>query len=89
MKFLITGGAGFLGSHLCNSLVKEGNHVICLDNFYTGSTENILNLNQKKNFEVIHHDITFPLYLEVDKIYNLACPASPVNYQYDPRTRLF
>jgi len=81
---LVTGGAGFLGSHLCEILVNRGNNVICVDNFYTGSKDNISHLLKENNFELLRHDITFPLYLEVDEIYNLACPASPVNYQYDP-----
>ena len=83
-KILITGGAGFLGSHLCERLLKEGNEVICVDNFFTGSKENIAHLLGNSYFEVIRHDVTFPLYLEVDQIYNLACPASPVYYQHDP-----
>lgn len=83
-KVLITGGAGFLGSHLCERLLKEGNEVICVDNFFTGSKENISHLFGNPFFEVIRHDVTFPLYLEVDQIYNLACPASPVHYQHDP-----
>lgn len=84
MRILVTGGAGFLGSHLCKSLLEEGNEVICLDNFYTGSKNNILELLDNKNFELIRHDVTFPIYLEVDQIFNLACPASPVHYQKDP-----
>ncbi|TYB33907.1 MAG: SDR family oxidoreductase [Flexistipes sinusarabici] len=83
-QILVTGGAGFLGSHLCEKLIKEGNEVICVDNFFTGQKRNIEHLLDYKNFEVIRHDITFPLYLEVDEIYNLACPASPVHYQIDP-----
>jgi UDP-glucuronate decarboxylase len=83
-RILVTGGAGFIGSHLCDLLVYGGNYVICVDNFYTGTHENILHLRNCKNFEVIRHDITFPLYLEVDQIYNMACPASPVHYQHDP-----
>ena len=83
-RILVTGGAGFLGSHLCERLLKEGNEVICVDNFYTGSKENIAHLLGNPYFEVIRHDVTFPLYLEVDHIYNLACPASPVHYQHDP-----
>ena len=83
-RILVTGGAGFLGSHLCESLLREGNYVICVDNFFTGHKSNIGHLNDNKNFELIRHDITFPLYLEVDEIYNLACPASPIHYQYDP-----
>lgn len=83
-KILVTGGAGFIGSHLCERLLKEGNEVICVDNFFTGSKENIKHLLNISYFEVIRHDITFPLYLEVDEIYNLACPASPIHYQFDP-----
>ena len=83
-RILVTGGAGFLGSHLCERLVKEGNEVICLDNYYTGSKNNIFNLMNNENFELLRHDICFPLYVEVDEIYNLACPASPIHYQYDP-----
>jgi UDP-glucuronate decarboxylase len=81
---LVTGGAGFLGSHLCERLVSQGHYVICVDNFYTGSKENVINLLNNKNFELMRHDVTFPLYVEVDEIYNLACPASPVHYQHDP-----
>jgi len=81
---LITGGAGFLGSHLCERLVAEGFEVLCVDNCFTGSRQNIFHLLNKPNFEFIRHDITFPLYLEVDEIYNLACPASPIHYQFDP-----
>ena len=83
-RILVTGGAGFLGSHLCEKLVKEGNEVICLDNYYTGSKNNISHLMSNENFELLRHDICFPLYVEVDEIYNLACPASPIHYQYDP-----
>jgi UDP-glucuronate decarboxylase len=83
-KILITGGAGFLGSHLCEALLNQGNDVICVDNFYTGTKSNIVHLLKNPHFEVIRHDVTFPLYVEVDQIYNLACPASPVHYQYDP-----
>ena len=83
-KILITGGAGFIGSHLCEKLLLEGNEVICVDNYFTGSKSNLKNLINHPKFELIRHDITFPLYLEVDEIYNLACPASPVHYQYDP-----
>jgi len=83
-RILVTGGAGFLGSHLCERLVSEGNEVISLDNYYTGSKNNILHLMSNKNFELLRHDICFPLYVEVDEIYNLACPASPIHYQYDP-----
>lgn len=84
MKILVTGGSGFVGSHLCKRLVDENHDVICVDNFYTGSKKNIESLIGKLNFEVIRHDITFPLYLEVEQIYNLACPASPIHYQRNP-----
>jgi UDP-glucuronate decarboxylase len=83
-RILVTGGAGFLGSHLCAILVEQGNEVICIDNLYTGTKRNIYPLMEKPNFEFIRHDITFPVYLEVDEIYNLACPASPIHYQNDP-----
>lgn len=83
-RILVTGGAGFLGSHLCEKLIDKGNEVICLDNYYTGSKNNISHLIQNENFELLRHDICFPLYVEVDEIYNLACPASPIHYQYDP-----
>lgn len=83
-RILITGGAGFLGSHLCDRLIAEGQEVLCLDNFFTGSKENILHLLGNPHFEYIRHDITNPIYIEVDQIYNLACPASPVHYQYNP-----
>jgi len=83
-KILVTGGAGFLGSHLCERLVLEGHHVLCVDNYFTGSKKNIEHLLDYKNFEVIRQDICFPLYVEVDEIYNLACPASPFYYQWDP-----
>ena len=83
-RVLVTGGAGFLGSHLCDRLVAAGNDVVCVDNFYTGDKRNIAELRDQPNFELIRHDITFPLYVEVDEIYNLACPASPVHYQRDP-----
>ncbi|MFV3074379.1 UDP-glucuronic acid decarboxylase family protein [Niveispirillum fermenti] len=83
-RVLVTGGGGFLGSHLCERLLQEGNSVICVDNFYTGTRDNIFPLQDNPNFEVIRHDVTFPLYLEVDEIYNLACPASPIHYQRDP-----
>ena len=83
-KILVTGGAGFIGSHLCKKLLDEGNDVLCLDNYFTGTKENISNLFKSPYFEVIRHDVCFPLYVEVDEIYNLACPASPIHYQYDP-----
>ena len=83
-RILVTGGAGFLGSHLCESLLRDDSYVICVDNFFTGHKSNIGHLIDDENFELIRHDITFPLYLEVDEIYNLACPASPIHYQYDP-----
>lgn len=83
-KILVTGGAGFLGSHLCERLLKEGNEILCVDNFYTGNKSNILPLMNNPRFELMRHDVTFPLYVEVDEIYNLACPASPVHYQSDP-----
>jgi UDP-glucuronate decarboxylase len=83
-RILITGGAGFLGSHLCERLLNEGNDVICVDNFFTGDKANITHLLGNPYFELLRHDVTFPLYVEVDEIYNLACPASPVHYQFDP-----
>lgn len=83
-RILVTGGAGFLGSHLCERLVEEGHQVICLDNFFTGSKKNIEHLKDNSNFEVLRHDVIFPINIEVDQIYNLACPASPVHYQHDP-----
>ena len=83
-KILVTGGAGFLGSHLCERLLNEGNEVICLDNYFTGNKRNIVHLMGNPYFEVIRHDITSPFYIEVDEIYNLACPASPIHYQYNP-----
>ncbi|MFA5325175.1 MAG: UDP-glucuronic acid decarboxylase family protein [Bacteroidales bacterium] len=82
-RILVTGGAGFIGSHLCEKLVKDGNDVICLDNYFTGSRDNIRHLLDFHNFEVVRHDVTMPYYAEVDEIYNLACPASPIHYQYD------
>lgn len=84
IKVLVTGGAGFLGSHLCESLFRKGQEVICVDNFYTGSKKNVLHLLGNPFFELVRHDITFPLYVEVDRIYNLACPAAPIHYQNDP-----
>ena len=83
-RILVTGGAGFIGSHLCTRLLNEGHDVICLDNFYTGTKANIVDLLDNPYFELLRHDVTFPLYVEVDEIYNLACPASPVHYQHDP-----
>ena len=83
-RIMVTGGAGFLGSHLCERLLAERHEVICVDNFYTGRRTNIAHLASNPYFEVIRHDITFPLYAEVDEIYNLACPASPIHYQFDP-----
>ena len=83
-KILVTGGAGFIGSHLCKKLLDEGNDVLCIDNYFTGTKENISDLFKSTCFEAIRHDICFPLYVEVDEIYNLACPASPIHYQYDP-----
>lgn len=83
-RVLVTGGAGFLGSHLCDRLVETGHDVICVDNFFTGSKKNVAHLLDKPNFELMRHDVTFPLYVEVDEIFNLACPASPVHYQHDP-----
>jgi UDP-glucuronate decarboxylase len=83
-RVLVTGGAGFLGSHLCQRLVERGDDVLCADNFFTGTKGNIIDLLDEPNFELMRHDVTFPLYVEVDEIYNLACPASPVHYQHDP-----
>ncbi|WP_114227939.1 MULTISPECIES: UDP-glucuronic acid decarboxylase family protein [Sphingomonas] len=83
-RILVTGGAGFLGSHLCERLIGEGHEVICVDNFFTGQRRNIAHLLGHPNFELLRHDVTFPLFVEVDEIYNLACPASPVHYQHDP-----
>jgi len=83
-KILITGGSGFLGSHLCEKLLNSKNHILCVDNYFTSSKKNILHLLDHSNFEILRHDITFPLYTEVDEIYNLACPASPIHYQRDP-----
>jgi len=84
MRILVTGGAGFIGSHLCERLISEGNEVLCLDNFFTGRRENIFHLLDNQRFELLRHDVTEPILLEVDQIYNLACPASPVHYQYNP-----
>ena len=83
-RIMITGGAGFVGSHLCDRLLKDGHDVLCVDNFFTGSKENVSHLFDNPHFELMRHDVTFPLYVEVDQIYNLACPASPVHYQHDP-----
>jgi UDP-glucuronate decarboxylase len=83
-RLLVTGGAGFLGSHLCDRLVADGHDVLCVDNFFTGSRQNVAPLLRHPRFELMRHDVTFPLYVEVDRIYNLACPASPVHYQHDP-----
>ena len=83
-RFLVTGGAGFLGSHLCDRLIERGEDVLCVDNFFTGSKRNVAHLLTHPYFELMRHDVTFPLYVEVDRIFNLACPASPVHYQFDP-----
>lgn len=83
-RILVTGGAGFLGSHLCERLLEDGHDVLCVDNYFTGNKDNILHLLDNPHFELMRHDITFPLYVEVDEIYNLACPASPIHYQFDP-----
>ena len=83
-KILVTGGAGFLGSHLCERLLEQGNEVLCVDNYFTGNKTNIIHLLGNPRFELMRHDVTFPLYVEVDEIYNLACPASPIHYQHDP-----
>ncbi len=84
IRSLVTGGAGFIGSHLCERLIERGHEVVCVDNYYTGSKANIAHLLDDPYFELIRHDVTFPLYVEVDEIYNLACPASPIHYQRDP-----
>lgn len=83
-SILVTGGAGFVGSHLCKKLLSEGHEVVCVDNFFTGNKDNIIELLDNKRFELLRHDVTFPLFVEVDEIYNLACPASPIHYQFDP-----
>ena len=84
LRILVTGGAGFIGSHLCARLVEDGYDVLCVDNYFTGTKQNVVSLQDYDNFELMRHDVTFPLYVEVDQIYNLACPASPVHYQFDP-----
>jgi UDP-glucuronate decarboxylase len=84
MNVLVTGGAGFIGSHLCERLILQGHHVVCLDNFFTGRPENVQHLLARKRFTLLRHDVCDPLLLDVDQIYNLACPASPVHYQHDP-----
>ena len=84
-RILVTGGAGFIGSHLCARLLNEGNEVICLDNYFTGNKQNIVDLMHHPYFELVRHDVTEPFMAEVDEIYNLACPASPVHYQYNPK----
>ena len=83
-RVLVTGGAGFLGSHLCDRLIAQGHEVVCLDNYFTGSKDNVRHLTGNPRFELMRHDITRPVFVEVDRIYNLACPASPVHYQHDP-----
>src|SRR5690349_19872252 len=83
-RVLVTGGAGFIGSHLCERLIAEGCDVLCLDNFFTGTKDNVAHLLSSAHFELMRHDVTFPLYVEVDEIYNLACPAAPIHYQFDP-----
>ena len=83
-RVLVTGGAGFIGSHLCEALLNRGYEVLCVDNYFTGSRDNIAHLLANPHFELLRHDITFPLYVEVSQIYNLACPASPIHYQFDP-----
>ena len=83
-RVLVTGGAGFIGSHLCERLLAEGHDVLCLDNYFTGSKDNVAHLLKDPHFELMRHDVTFPIYIETDEIYNLACPASPIHYQLDP-----
>ena len=83
-RILVTGGAGFLGSHLCERLIDGGHEVLCVDNFFTGRRANVAKLLDNSRFELMRHDVTFPLYVEIDEIYNLACPASPIHYQFDP-----
>ena len=84
MRILVTGGAGFIGSHLCRRLLLDGHDILCVDNLFTGSKDNVLDLIDNPKFEFMRYDVTFPLFVEVDRIYNLACPASPIHYQYDP-----
>ena len=84
LRVMVTGGAGFVGSHLCRRLLAEGHDVLCVDNLFTGTKDNVADLLAHPKFEFMRHDVTFPLYVEVDRIYNLACPASPIHYQYDP-----
>src|SRR5882762_7465063 len=83
-RVLVTGGAGFIGSHLCDRLLRDGHEVLCVDNLYTGTRQNVHALLGNRRFELLRHDVCFPLYVEVDEIYNLACPASPIHYQFDP-----
>jgi UDP-glucuronate decarboxylase len=83
-RIIVTGGAGFIGSHLCERLIEDGHEVLCVDNFFTGDKSNIAHIDHNLRFELLRHDITFPLFVEVDEIYNLACPASPIHYQHDP-----
>ena len=83
-RVLVTGGAGFIGSHLCRRLIEDGHEILCVDNFFTGTRANVADLLDHPRFELMRHDVTFPLYAEVDEIYNLACPASPIHYQHDP-----
>jgi UDP-glucuronate decarboxylase len=83
-RVLVTGGAGFLGSHLCERLIADGHDLLCVDNFFTGTKQNIAHLTKHPQFELLRHDVTFPFYVEVDEICNLTCPASPIHYQFDP-----
>ena len=84
MRLFVTGGSGFIGSHLCEQMLKQGHEVLCVDNFFTGSRRNVEQLGENPRFELLRHDVTFPLFVEVDEVYNLACPASPIHYQFDP-----